>query len=48
MPIIISTEPSLISSIVFNASFLLTRNIITSDITGGLSAMLVDSPDLEI
>ena len=30
------------------ASFLLTKNIITSDITGGLSAMLVDSPDLEI
>ena len=29
-------------------SFLLTKNIITSDITGGLSAMLVDSPDLEI
>tara|TARA_B100001029_G_scaffold59205_1_gene47856 strand:+ start:212 stop:799 length:588 start_codon:yes stop_codon:yes gene_type:complete len=30
------------------ASFLLTKNIITSDITGGLSAMLIDSPDLEI
>ena len=30
------------------ASFLLTKNIITSDITGGLSAMLTDSPDLEI
>ena len=30
------------------ASFLLTKNIITSDITGGLSAMLVDSSDLEI
>jgi rhodanese-related sulfurtransferase len=30
------------------ASFLLTKNIVTSDITGGLSAMLVDSPDLEI
>ena len=29
-------------------SFLLTKNIITTDITGGLSAMLVDSPDLEI
>ena len=30
------------------ASFLLTKNIITTDIMGGLSAMLVDSPDLEI
>ena len=30
------------------ASFLLTKNIITSDITGVLSAMLIDSPDLEI
>ncbi len=30
------------------ASFLLTKNIITSDIIGGLSAMLIDSPDLEI
>ena len=30
------------------ASFLLSKNIITTDITGGLSAMLVDSPDLEI
>ena len=30
------------------ASFLITKNIITSDITGGLSAMLVDSPELEI
>lgn len=29
-------------------SYLLTKNIITTDITGGLSAMLVDSPDLEI
>ena len=29
-------------------SFLLTKNIITTDIMGGLSAMLVDSPDLEI
>ena len=29
-------------------SFLLTKNIITTDITGGLSAMLVDSQDLEI
>ena len=30
------------------ASFLLTKNIITSEITLGLSAMLIDSPDLEI
>ena len=29
-------------------SILLTKSIITTDITGGLSAMLVDSPDLEI
>ena len=29
-------------------SFLLKKNIITTDIMGGLSAMLVDSPDLEI
>ena len=29
-------------------SYLLTKNIITTDIMGGLSAMLVNSPDLEI
>ena len=29
-------------------SFLSKRDIVTTDITGGLSAMLVDSPDLEI
>ena len=29
-------------------SFLSKKDIVTTDITGGLSAMLVDSPDLEI
>ena len=29
-------------------SYLLSKNIITTDIIGGLSAMLVESPDLEI
>ena len=29
-------------------SYLRSKNIITTDIIGGLSAMLVESPDLEI